>query len=113
MISNLEDYLTYRRGIACNGPLFPNPETGDPYSFNTIRKWCRELSDEVGIQVRLKDMRSTLASLTIEGDLSRLKAVSLQLRHTKISTTELFYAQIKEGEIEHEIGNAWRENPIQ
>lgn len=110
---NLEAYMTYRQSIVCGRHLFPNLQTGAPYSSNAIRVWCRELSEEIGITVRLKDMRSTLASITVEGDLSRLKAVSLQLRHTKLSTTEHFYAQIREGEIEHEIGNAWRENPIQ
>lgn len=112
MIPILKEYMVYRSNKP--GPyLFPNPTTNRPYTYNSIGRWCRDLSDTIGIKVRLKDMRSTLASLTVEGDLSRLKAVSLQLRHTKLSTTEHFYAQIKEGEIEHEIGNAWRDNPIQ
>lgn len=112
MLPHLKEYSWYREKLSCGSYLFPNPATSEPYALNTIRKWCRELGASTGVTIRLKDMRSTLASLTIEGDLSRLKAVSLQLRHTKLSTTEHFYALIKEGEIEHEIGDAWRDNPL-
>ncbi|MGE0014742.1 MAG: tyrosine-type recombinase/integrase [Candidatus Methanomethylophilaceae archaeon] len=113
MLPNLREYKLYRESISCGTYLFPNPTTKKPYSLNSIRKWCREISASTGVMIRLKDMRSTLASLTVKGDLGRLKAVSLQLRHTKLSTTEHFYARINEGEIEHEIGDAWRDNPIE
>lgn len=112
MIPILKNYMQYRAKL--QGPyLFPNPSTNNPYSVKTVALWFREISDIVGFSVRFKDFRSTLASITIEGDLSRLKAVSLQLRHTKISTTEQYYARIRGGEIERSIGNVWRENSIE
>lgn len=112
MIPILEGYMRYRKNLQ-GSALFPNPTTNKPYTVKTVALWFREISEKVGFTVRFKDMRSTLASLTIEGDLSRLKAVSLQLRHTQISTTEQYYARIREGEIEKSIGNAWRENAIE
>lgn len=111
MIPILQDYMAFRSKQS-GAYLFMNPDTGRPYSVNTIGRWYRELSEIVGFSVRLKDFRASLASITIEGDLSRMKAVSLQLRHTKISTTEHFYARIRDGEVEKEIGNIWQNNPI-
>lgn len=113
MMPYLTNYVTYRSTFDAGSYLFINLDTKVPYAKNTISRWYRELSDVSGVKIRLKDLRSTLASLTIEGNLTRLKAVSLQLRHTKLSTTEKFYAKIRDEEVEEEIGNAWQDNPIQ
>ena len=61
----------------------------------------------------MKDLRSSLASITVADDLTRLKAVSLQLRHTKLSTTESFYAKIENDRVEKEIGSVWKEDPVE
>lgn len=61
----------------------------------------------------LKDFRSTFCSLMIAGNLSLLKPVSLQLRHSSVKTTETFYAKICEAdEIDAAIGDVWKDNPI-
>lgn len=111
MIPRIEAYMRYRSG-AGGKYLFENPRTGKPYALNSVRMWCRTITRDTGIYVTPKIFRPTLASITIKGNLSRMKAVSLQLRHKKMSTTEQFYALIEDGSIEDEIGEAWKENPL-
>ncbi|MBQ3736663.1 MAG: site-specific integrase [Candidatus Methanomethylophilaceae archaeon] len=114
MFPRIEAYMVYRRSILPdNRYLFPNPRTGIPYCQNTIRRQCRRLSQSTGVLFRMKDLRSSLASITVADDLTRLKAVSLQLRHTKLSTTESFYAKIENDRVEKEIGSVWKEDPVE
>lgn len=112
----LEQYIVERQQISVETThslyLFFNPKTGDPYTLKQIREIKRKVEAASGVQFYLKDFRSTLASMTIEGNLSRLKPVSLQLRHTSVTTTEKYYARIREGEIEEAIGDVWKEHPI-
>ena len=44
--------------------LFPNPDAGRPYVPNTIRKIKSEIEEETGVDFKLKDFRSTYATLT-------------------------------------------------
>lgn len=114
MMGRLELYTEYRESICPESPyLFPNKITGEPYSSNNIRRVCRRISEVAGIQFRMKDFRSSLASITISDDLSRLKAVSLQLRHSQLATTERYYAKIQRDRVKKEIGSVWKEKPIQ
>jgi integrase len=53
-----------------------------------------KISKISGISFQLKDFRSTLATMLVDGDETRMKAVSMQLRHESIKTTEQFYARI-------------------
>jgi integrase len=69
--------------------LFPNLYRGrnEIFSANCFRKFKHLVVERSGVEFRLKDFRSTLCSLTINADLSRLPAMSAQLRHASVSTT--------------------------
>jgi integrase len=78
-------------------------------SFWKIKRKVEEIS---GIEFRLKDFRSTLTTITINGDISRLPAMSVQLRHSKLETTQKYYASIERGLAGKQLRDAWKENPI-
>lgn len=92
--------------------LIFNPSTLRPYTERGSNAMMTKLSKVTRIDVNLKDMRPSLCSITIDGDLSRLKAMSLQLRHKSVTMTEAYYARIYTGAIEHEIGEIWRNNQL-
>ena len=92
--------------------LFPNLETGLPLTSNSIRRYKDELAKRSGVSFKLKDFRSTLASMVIKGDITRMKAASCQLRHSSIRTTERYYAAIERGKIIDDIVDVWKEDPI-
>ncbi|KUE73331.1 hypothetical protein AUQ37_02580 [Candidatus Methanomethylophilus sp. 1R26] len=93
--------------------LFFNPGTMERYSLNAFHQMKGKIERKTGIVFSLKDFRSTFCSITIAGNLSLLKAVSLQLRHSSVKTTEAFYAKICEAEeIDAAIGDVWKDNPI-
>ena len=84
-----QEYLK-NQGMRKVTALFPNLYRGqdDFYSanaFNEIKHLVEEMS---GIEFKLKDFRSTLTTMTVNGDLSRLPAMSAQLRHTNLATTQ-------------------------
>lgn len=70
-----------------------------------------------GVKYYIAKREPYLSSSTIDENTRKLLMLGRVLTDLKedmmVKTTEHFYAQIREGEIEHEIGNAWRENPIQ
>ncbi len=92
--------------------LFPNLKTGFPLTSNSIRRYKDELAAKAGVNFRLKDFRSTLASMVIKGDVTRMKAASCQLRHSSIKTTERYYAAIERGKIIDDIVDVWKEDPV-
>ena len=51
-------------------------------------------SKESGIDFSLKMFRPTLCTMTVNGDLSLLPAMSVQLRHESPDTTSEYYAAI-------------------
>lgn len=76
--------------------------SGDNFSFShsqnlrakDIKKEVEELS---GVKFKLKDFRSTLTSITVNEDISRILAMSAQRRHTNVATTQRSYLRIKQG----------------
>jgi hypothetical protein len=50
-----------------------------------------KMQREPGVKFKLKDMRSILASITANGDMSRLAAMLAQLRHLDMGTTKRSY----------------------
>jgi len=103
-----------RRGLEDVVPLFPNLKGGrgtfyTAQGFNGIK---RMVEDESGVDFRLKDFRSTLATVTINNDMSRLPAMSLQLRHSKIETTQKFYARIDPAAASRQLEGAYLERPV-
>lgn len=118
MLPWLEDLAYARAGLAASsyGPdyLFVSPRSGRPFAAQTFKNLKEKTVQATGIEWKLKDLRSTLASVTVAGDLSRLKATSLQLRHSSVKTTETYYARINsEQEIRKTLGNVWAREPIE
>lgn len=94
-------------------PLFVCRANGTAYTGNGIRRIKAEVERISGVSFALKDLRSSLASITVAGDVSRLKAVSLQLRHASVKNTEKYYARINTNkEIQNSLGDVWRENSL-
>lgn len=93
--------------------LFPKKD-GTPYSSNALREIMRAISEKSGVDFSLKVMRSSFASNMIAGDLSRMKAISLQLRHSSVKTTEDYYLRINASkEIRTVLGDLWKTDEIQ
>jgi hypothetical protein len=65
-----------------------------------------------GVSFKLKDFRSTLTSLTVNDDLSRLPAMSAQLRHLDMKTTQRSYVDIQKSSAGKQLMDAWKEHPI-
>lgn len=117
MLPFLEELVTARGRLEGPGTgsrhLFPSVDPRRPISGNTMRMYKAETERITGIKWAIKDLRSTFASVTVAGDVARLKAVSLQLRHSSVKNTEKYYAKINtEQEIEATLGDVWREHPI-
>lgn len=93
--------------------LFCNKASGEAYSGNGIRALKQRTVAETGIKWKLKDLRSSLTSITVSEDVSKMKAVSLQLRHASVTMTEHYYARITRDEaIIKSIGEEWKKHPI-
>jgi integrase/recombinase XerD len=65
-----------------------------------------------GVDFKLKDFRSTLTTITINGDLSRLGAMSAQLRHESPNTTHKFYNKIERSVASKKLKDLWKERPL-
>lgn len=95
--------------------LFPSVRFGKHHGFyaeqgfNAIKGKVEDLS---GVKFKIKDFRSTLTTTTIRGDRSRLNAMSAQLRHDNISTTQRFYEGIERGVAGRQLKGAWKERPV-
>ena len=109
-----EAYLN-KNGASKVKPLFPclNRNSKDGFysaqGFGRIKEKVVEVS---GVDFRLKDFRSTLTSLTVNGDMSLLPAMSAQLRHSNMATTQKHYAAIEQGAAGRMLRSAWRNTPI-
>ncbi len=94
--------------------LFFNPLTETPYSIQSMRKVKRKVEELSGVRFCIKDMRSTFATLTVNDDVTRIGAVSAQLRHSSTETTLRYYARINPEEaIRKDLGDAWTETAIE
>ncbi len=118
MVRKLECFMEERAEyMAANGLrsdfLFFNKKTGDHYTLNGFHMMKARIEKATGIEFALKDFRSTFCSIMISGNLALLKPVSLQLRHSSVKTTEMFYAKICESsEISAAIGDVWKDSAI-
>jgi integrase len=103
-----------KHGLEDAIPLFPNLRGGRAtfYTAQGLNGIKQMVEDESGVDFRLKDFRSTLATVTINNDMSRLPAMSLQLRHSKIETTQKFYARIDSAEASKQLQDAYLERPV-
>lgn len=57
------------------------------YTANGMRLIKAKVEKLSGTSFKLKDFRSTLTSVTVNGDMSRLPAMSAQLWHASMTTT--------------------------
>jgi hypothetical protein len=53
-----------------------------------------------------------MTSITVNGDMSRLPAMSAQLRHASVTTTQRSYYAMEQGVAGRQLRNAWKEHPI-
>jgi integrase/recombinase XerD len=93
--------------------LFPNllSENGF-YSANRFNQIKHKVEKASGVNFKLKDFRSTLTTMTINGDMSRVMGMSAQLRHTDPNTTLKFYNRIERGIASKKLKDVWRESPV-
>jgi integrase len=120
MLPLVERYLFEREEwIKANGRekamyLFPNLYRGKDGFFSTDCWRCIrvELENESGVDFMTKDFRSTLTTLTVKDDLSRLPAMSVQLRHASVGTTQKYYADIKRAQAGKQLKNFWKESEV-
>lgn len=121
MVPIIERYLIERtewlkkHGIAQAKPLFPSfgkNNKGDFYTANGFRQIKTKVEALSGVDFKLKDFRSTLTSITVNGDLSRLPAMSAQLRHSNLATTQKSYFAMERGVAGKQLRDAWKEHPV-
>jgi integrase len=102
-------------GLVSHIALFPSldgqSKTGfySANNFSDIKSLVEKLS---GVQFRLKDFRSTLASITVNDDLALLPAISVQLRHQSEATTRRHYAAIQRANAAKQLRGAGKERPV-
>jgi integrase len=101
-------------GLKASKYLIPNLSTGEDaiYSSNHFRKLKKRLQDETGIEFKLKDYRSTFASLTIQKDSSLMPEVSQQLGHSSLVTTQRFYADMDLIDAGSKLRKAWSKKAV-
>lgn len=95
--------------------LFPSIRFGkhhgfySPQGFNSIKCKVEDLS---GVKFMTKDFRSTLTTITCKNDRGRINAMSAQLRHGNITTTQRFYERIERGVAGRQLKDVYKERPI-
>ncbi len=120
MLPFIERYLDDRRrhlqkaSIGVAMALFPNLARGadgfySPCRFREIKHEVEKLS---GVEFKLKDFRPTLTTMNVNGDLPRLPAMSAQLRHNTIATTQRSYFRMEQGVVGRQLKNCWEETPV-
>ncbi len=118
MLPMIERFVTDRKSYllekgAKNEALFPNLYSGNGfYSQNRFREFKQRIAEASGVDFSLKMFRSTLCTMTVNEDLSRLPAMSVQLRHGSSETTRKYYANIDRSAAGRQLRAAWRETPV-
>jgi integrase len=119
MVPFIERYIRERaehlraEGAGDMPALFPNllSETGfySANRFNMIKRKVEELS---GVDFKLKDFRSTLTTMTVNGDQSRMIGMTAQLRHIDPNTTPKYYNNIQRGVASKKLRDVWKESAV-
>lgn len=91
--------------------LVPNLQGGKDtfYSANHFGELKREIEEVCGIDFKLKDFRSTYASLTKKMDRNSTPDVSTNLGHASERTTQRWYQQIDADGAAERINKVWEE----
>jgi integrase len=82
-----------------------------PYSSNHFRKIKKELEVATGIDFRLKDFRSTFATLTRLRDRNSESDVSFQMGHSSPEITHQLYMAIDAFDGSQRLVEAWEQKP--
>lgn len=103
-----------RMGLKESKHLIPNLSSGKDkvYSSNHFRRLKKELEEATGIKFKLKDFRSTFASLTVQKDSSLMPEVSQQLGHSSLVTTQRFYADMDLIDTGSKLRRAWSKKDV-
>lgn len=102
------DAYLIKKGIESDY-LFPNMKgSNGMYSANAQRELMREVSHRSGIDFSLKVFRATGADLFVSLDYNNLTAISAQLRHENLATTQRYYANIQKGKVNEQLGDAYK-----
>jgi len=104
-----EEHLA-RKGVKEHHALFPAVGYGNKTGFYTtsnLNRIKRNLEKRTGVEFRIKDLRPTFASQTVDMDPSLLNDVSSQLRHESTKTTTRYYAEIKVDKAGERLKKAW------
>ncbi|MDW5563935.1 MAG: hypothetical protein SA339_11985 [Methanomassiliicoccus sp.] len=64
------------------------------------------------MEFKIKDFRPTLTSITVNEDMSRLPAMSAQLRHNSLATTQRPYYRMQQGVAGKQLRDSWKESPV-
>ena len=101
-------------GIMKATALFPNTwrKKDEFFAANAFNVIKREVEEASGVSFRMKDFRSTCASMTVNADLSLLPAMSRQLRHSSLTTTQRYYAEIEHESDTKQLRDDWMKNTI-
>jgi len=109
-LADREEYLI-KNGKIGTEALFPNTRTKNGYyslsKFNEIK---REIEAISGIDFIIKDFRSSSSSAAVNQNPSLLPAVSTQLGHKNLSTTQKYYARIDAGRAGKQLREALNPN---
>jgi integrase len=107
-LSERDEYLK-RRGYPDAKPLIPSIYKGKAktYSATRFRILKKRLSEESGVDFKLKDYRPSFAQLTIDMNPNLLPDVSKQLGHASTRTTEEYYARIRDRDAFKRLEEAW------
>lgn len=106
-----EIYLTSRGKTS--DYLFPNIRSENGYfSSNSIREKIRNLSKLSEVDFSLRDFRATGTNFIVSADKTKLNAISSQLRHSNVGTTQRYYADIRSGSVAEDIGDTWKKTEI-
>ncbi len=104
-----EEHLS-RKGVKEHHALFPAVGYGNKTGFYTtsnLNRIKRNLEKRTGVDFCIKDLRPTMASLTVDMDPMLLNDVSSQLRHESTKTTTRYYAEIKVDKAGERLKRAW------
>mgnify|MGYP000871440395 CR=1 FL=1 len=118
MIPKLERFLNereeYLKGINRTSEyLFVNPSTGRPYSLQTIRIIKERIEEETGIDFKLKEFRSTYATITYKHNKNMKDAISKQLRHQSPKTTDDYYIAYDQKQASKDLADEWEKSKIE
>jgi len=112
-LNEREEHLE-RMGMDKATALFPNlyRRQDEFYSATAFQRIKTEIEETSGVRFRLKDIRPTLTSMTVNGDLGMLVAMSQQLRHANLATTQRHYTAINADVVSAKLRDAWRSTAL-